>query len=837
MKNLSLFIFSVSVFIGCATEQLQPVEMSPSYTSISKAVQAEEFYYWAYGKKQYLTRVPNKYYAVFDESICDKIQLLNISAKPLQLKPSIETMSDVDARCGRYYSVVDSNTIEAYENAVIYSAPYFVHNQQEVGLTNIFYVKLKNSSDKKVLEKFTKDNNVAIISEEHLPLWYALSCTKYSSGNALELAVLAYESGLFAASDVELYGDAQVDDLIYNDPLFVSQWNLTDTYGIQIEDTHAISMGNSSIVVAVVDNGIQLDHPDLPINNSWDATSQTSPAKLYMDPETETIEYHGTAMASIIGAIPDNNVDIVGIAPNVSLLPISVDFSNASSVGLARAVRFAADNGARVISNSWSSGGAHQARDEAFEYALNKGCVVVQSSGNQTTTVPRYPYCLYPDVIVVGNMNRSGYRSSSSNYSSYLDIVAPGTSIPMLNASSSSLTASGTSPACAHISAIAGLMLSVNPDLTRQEVADIIEKTARKLPTYTFSTTSGRPNGTWNNEVGYGLVDCLAAVSTVYYDRSSLVEFDYSASRLEMSMTLKNDVVIFWGENDMSYINADADNPVDTTIIHTYGTYGSRHVMIAGAISPDGPDMSLGSAMVEFDLVSGTTASNIEISSANTSLEYIKITGGASFAQQTVAISNLPVLKELYLVKLANASVSVSNCPTLHTFATSKYIWRHSSGGFTPVLPFGSASVDPNVVGRPPAWPDIPESVVSPQSLTITGCPSVSTLSLENVGILSFNFSSLSNLNYVYLSSQPNKIVGAGSNSMNPSTYGYFLANSMATLPEGNLSQPQCKVVVRAVNLNNTDYVPVSIASSYLSSIETACESKGWNIVWDSGIN
>ena len=70
----------------------------------------------------------------------------------------------------------------------------------------------------------------------------------------------------------------------------------------------------------------------------------------------------------------------------------------------------------------------------------------------------------------------------------------------------------GTSAACPHVAGVAALILSVRPNLTGQQVRNIIEQTAQKVGGYSYATTSGRPNGTWHQETGYGLVDAYAAV-------------------------------------------------------------------------------------------------------------------------------------------------------------------------------------------------------------------------------------------------------------------------------------------------------------------------------------
>ena len=858
-KNIFFVLILMVIISGCIKEELQIDSNTPSVENTNRALLTKssspgDVYYWAYGEKIYLNLIEDRYFTIFNAMAIEAevTEMTNLTLDELTPYSYFNgTSNSIDeSNVNYYYACVDSTTISAYSDAVIYSAPYLSNGVNDVGITNIFYVKLKSESDIGVLYAFAEEHNSTVICENFLPLWYTLSCTNQSTKNALELANIAYESGLFAASDVELYGDVQVD-ATYNDIYYTSQWNLFGTYGINLGATHDITMGNSSVIVSIVDNCIQLNHPDLIVTDSYDATTQTSPGRLYYDPETNDLENHGTSMTGIIGATTNNNIGIVGIAPSASILPISVDFSNASSQGLARAIRYAADNGARVISNSWSSNGAHQARDEAFEYALDKGCILVQSSGNLNSTTPRYPYCLYPDVIVTGNSNSSGNRyvnpnkpSSGSNYNEYLDIMAPGTSIRTLSSSSGYLSSTGTSPACAHISAIATLMLSVNPDLTRQEVSDILESTARKLPAYTFTTTSGRPNGTWNNEVGYGLVNCYDAVNLAYHYNASnyfnLIEFDYSGSQIEIDLKTKDNIAVIWDweSKDISYINATASSPTDTTITHNYGTTGSRRIIIAETIAPGETTPTSSTALTRFELTTGNNASNIDIKSINSALEYIRIIGGANFASQTVSINSLNALKELYLVQLKNASISVKNCSSLTTFGTSRHIWRHRE--FSSLTPITPDALDPNVVGggttSPNEWPNVPETQMSPTSLSISNCPYISTLSLENAGFMNLSFSGMNYLSYVYLSSQLGKIVGAGSNSFMPTTYGYFLSSAISTLPTRD-DMSKGKIVIRAVNTSNTDYIPVSIGNGHKTNIQTKCDDKKWILVWDSGIN
>lgn len=169
-------------------------------------------------------------------------------------------------------------------------------------------------------------------------------------------------------------------------------------------------------------------------------------------------------------------------------------------------------------------------------------------------------------------------------------------------------TSDGTSLAAPHVSAIAGLMLTVNPSLSNSDICKILESTAQKINNYNFLTTAGKENGTWNDKVGYGLVNCYDAVMQAYYynedNYTSLIEFDHTGQELELSLTVKDDIAVIWDwdNKDITYISASATSPVDTTLTHLYASSKTRHIIVAETVAPNETTPSSSSALTEFDL-------------------------------------------------------------------------------------------------------------------------------------------------------------------------------------------------------------------------------------------
>lgn len=288
-------------------------------------------------------------------------------------------------------------------------------------------------------------------------------------------------------------------------------------------DAWTITEG-SGVNVAVIDTGIQLDHDDLDTNIasiSYDCQTQTSPSILR--PEFPWFD-HGTHVAGTIGAIKDNNFQIVGVSPQSNLLSISHSLSLTQNISaeLASGFSWAVQNGADVINNSWGDPDPNGSNlgspilENSITDALNngrngQGTVVVFATGNENGGL-RYPANAISDILAVGSITSSGSRSSFSNFGSLLDIVAPGSNILSTVPYDSTAPKNGTSMASPHSAGVAALIISVNPCLSGQQVREIIEQTAQKVGSYSYTSSSTHPNGTWNNEMGYGLVDAYAAV-------------------------------------------------------------------------------------------------------------------------------------------------------------------------------------------------------------------------------------------------------------------------------------------------------------------------------------
>jgi len=174
----------------------------------------QEYYYWYNGEKIALYPNEDKTFLLFDHQPEpeDIASLLDIEShkigaiKKVELGASLISTNMRDSEKENFWTVVEAKDFDFLSPVISYHAPFFYSERGgELGLTNLFYVKLLKGEDVKILEKVAKDNGVRILgNNEFMPLWYTLSCDRNSKGNALEMANLFYESRLFEASEPDL---------------------------------------------------------------------------------------------------------------------------------------------------------------------------------------------------------------------------------------------------------------------------------------------------------------------------------------------------------------------------------------------------------------------------------------------------------------------------------------------------------------------------------------------------------------------------------------------------------------------------------------------------------
>lgn len=544
MKNIiSLLIL---LFIASCTEY-NDVKYSESDLSIQTKSSENETYYWYRGEKIPLT-VNLKYVNIIlpdssrnDSKIRKAIGNLSVNADienhsnyiKVKFKNQVRGVQD-------YYA-----QIEEIKNNLNVSGvyPYFEQGNglEPIGTSDIFYVRLKEVKDEELttekktydltaLSEFSKKHGVKIIKEvQYMPDWYVLSAFGSDFKSSIEATNCFFESGLFA--DVDPAFMFKLKDAATNDPYFDRLWGLKNTanpgYDINVEGAWNITKGNG-VKIAIVDKGVDDSHSDLYPN----FTSLSYNAETGASPSIYNSEYeHGTLVAGIMTAKGNNNLHTVGVAYEAKLMRISHNDDECYNLlsHLASGINWAWLNGADIINCSWglSENLVEQLThttllEAAIDNALtkgrsNKGSIVVFAAGNYGYNGPiiTYPANFDDRILVVGNMANLGVRNIDSGYGQKLDVVAPGIAIYSTFPGNLTGTLSGTSAAAPHVSGIAALLLSANPNLTRESVVRIIEQTAEKIQPdlYQYALYPNRYNGDWNVEMGYGLVDATKAVT------------------------------------------------------------------------------------------------------------------------------------------------------------------------------------------------------------------------------------------------------------------------------------------------------------------------------------
>ncbi|EIJ79911.1 peptidase S8/S53 subtilisin kexin sedolisin [Bacillus methanolicus PB1] len=293
-----------------------------------------------------------------------------------------------------------------------------------------------------------------------------------------------------------LYLQNKIDfpnDLLYREQY---QWNLPV---IQTEAGWDVTRGDEKIIIAVVDTGVDLNHPDLRkrLTKGYNVLENND----YPDDDNG----HGTHVAGIIASETNNREGVAGITWYNKIMPIKAMGAEGygTTFDIAKGIIWAADHGADVINLSLGNYQPSSLMKEAVKYAYEKNAVIISAAGNDNSSHPSFP-AAYPEVLGVSAVSYTGQRAPFSNYGDYIDVSAPGVQIPSTYFNQQYAALSGTSMASPHVAGLAGLILSANPELRNKEVMDIIKNTAYDL---------GAPGK--DIDFGSGLIDVKKALEAV----------------------------------------------------------------------------------------------------------------------------------------------------------------------------------------------------------------------------------------------------------------------------------------------------------------------------------
>ena len=463
--------------------------------------------------------------------------------------------------------------------------------------TENIFIKFLDNIKAEVCEKILAKNNLVIKQKPD----YSLNTYFVSTPENTGLKVFEIAESLLNTKEVELCHPELIRKKGYKN-IHPSQWHLirTAVNGVQVNASvkadlaQQISKGEN-VIIALIDDGFDIDHPEFNLPGkvvySRDSTLNSN------DPRPKRSDNnHGTSCAGVATA---SAVMASGVAPNATFMPIRLN-SALGSVAEANAFKWAVDHGADIISCSWGpedgdwsnlNDPTHTTQVDlpdstrlAMDYAVTngrngKGCIITFAAGNGNEDIKYDGYASYEKVVAVAACNDTNKRSVYSDYGNSVWCSFPSNDIgyppfnhpdPLTNGiyTTDRMGAvgynpngdytddfGGTSSACPGVAGTVALMLSVNPELTRQQVKEILKETSEKIDP---------ANGQYDSQghsiyYGYGKVDAEKAVK-----RALELKPDNHDDKLKIISALVNPRGIDRRKEKISLLNASTES-VDLT--------------------------------------------------------------------------------------------------------------------------------------------------------------------------------------------------------------------------------------------------------------------------------
>ncbi|HHZ63959.1 MAG TPA: T9SS type A sorting domain-containing protein [Flavobacteriales bacterium] len=375
-----------------------------------------------------------------------------------------------------------------------------------------------------------------------------------------------------------------------NDSLYQSnQWYFGNIFA---EGAWDIGLGDSNVTIAILDDAVEITHPDLWTSSLWVNGDEVPNNGIdddnngYIDdvygvnaaagtgdpmPGTPISSFqHGTHVAGIACATTNNVTGVAALGHGVKLMSVRVSNANAMATGLFEGIAYAIDNGADIISMSMGNTFYSQLYQDAIDYADSLGIIVIASAGNDGVDTKLYP-AAYDHVICVAASNSVYGKWALSNYddgTGWVDISAPGTGIHSLRPVSvgSYSNLSGTSMSTPMVAGLCGLMLSQDPTLTPGEIENCIKSTATPA-TLAFSSL-----------MGAGVINAEAAMQCILGMNTNTLEENNATSHSYWYDYISHHLVFNWNERNNTAFNIVVTNSIGQVVTNTTMTTNTTYL-------------------------------------------------------------------------------------------------------------------------------------------------------------------------------------------------------------------------------------------------------------------
>ncbi|MEM7367845.1 MAG: S8 family serine peptidase [Bacteroidota bacterium] len=544
------FLKKFVLLIVCCGNLSLPLAQSPGDPSRD----GSSYFYYGPNGIESLTLSTEKVIIRFRDglSLADKQTLLSNEPALLSLSENMMMPAPKVSLVPLRSSVSEEDVLDILNrlenlNDIHYAKPFLQYKDGVLqGLMDEFVVKMRQGVGIDQLQELMDLTQTTVLRQDpYTPSIYYCQTSKHSMGNAMEMANFFHTSSLVEYAEPNFLVQLRKHT---NDPFYAYQWSIENTgSSIQHNGTPDADMdvdlawntttGSAGISVAILDEGVDLTHPDLLANMlpGFDATNLGSNGGPAGD------DSHGTACAGIVAANANNGIGVAGVAYNCKIVPIRIAYSDSSGSWvtsfsqISAGINWAWNQGqADILSNSWGGGSNSSLINTAITNSLTSGrgglgSPVLFSAGNGNGTVS-YP-ASNNNTIAVGAMSMCNERKNpsscdgeswwGSDFGTNLDVAAPGVKIFTTDISGSDgynngdyvSSFNGTSSACPNAAGVMALILSYDSSLTAAQARAVLEQSCAKVGSYTYTlAVTGQPNGSWSSQLGYGCVNAQNAL-------------------------------------------------------------------------------------------------------------------------------------------------------------------------------------------------------------------------------------------------------------------------------------------------------------------------------------